>query len=81
MSKKVEKSSTLTILKPSSCVVVYATGDYEYFRNEAMARKKGVVCPVHWFRNIVFFHRSMKQLNSWKVLIKKKDQQQPSQNL
>ncbi len=38
--KVASKSTTLTILKPSSCVVVYTTGDYEYFDTEAMARKQ-----------------------------------------
>jgi hypothetical protein len=35
-----ENSTPLAISKSPSCVVVYTTGDYEYFRTEAMARKQ-----------------------------------------
>jgi hypothetical protein len=44
--KKSEKSTDLAILKSPSCVVVYRSGEYEYFRTEAIARKERGSLPA-----------------------------------
>jgi hypothetical protein len=43
--KAASKSTKMTVFKASCCVVVYTTGDYEYFRTEEMARKQRGCLP------------------------------------